>query len=288
MKGQIINVKELVNIKKEELKIRLEELRSNGIIPKLAVILANNDDSSKIYIAKKRELCKEMGIEEVEYIFGGNVTNEILKEKIEALNKDDGIDGILMQLPLFAHLDEKRALELISPEKDVDGFHPINMGRLVEFTEGIKSCTPKGILTIIKSLNIDLEGKDAVVVGRSVIVGKPMAIMLINMGLTVTVCHSKTKDLKAHTKKADLLIVAAGKAKLITKDMVKKGAIVIDVGINKVSGKTCGDVDTQGVMKKVSYITTVPGGVGLTTVYSLIENLVEMSEKKLKNRKKTY
>lgn len=277
--GKIINVKEILNIKKEELKERIEILKTDGITPKLAVILANNEESSKIYVSKKRTLCTEMKIEEVEYIFEENVTDEILKNKILELNEDKDIHGILVQLPLFKHLNDKAILEYISPEKDVDGFHPLNVGKLVQGNPSIVSCTPKGIITILKSLNIDFEGKEAVVVGRSVIVGKPMASLLVNMGLTVTVCHSKTVDLNKHTKDADLLIVAAGVPNLVTEDMVKEGAIVVDVGINRVNGKVCGDVDTENVIKTAGYITTVPGGVGLATVYSLIENLVEMTEK---------
>ncbi len=276
--GKIINVKDLIESKKTDLKQRVLDLKVRGINPKLAVILANEDESSKIYIQKKKNLCIEMGIEEVDYIFDSSVTTEILEAKIKELNSDSEVHGILMQMPVFKHLDDEKLLETISPDKDVDGFHPLNVGRLVQGNKGIISCTPKGIVTILNSLNMNLEGKEAVVIGRSVIVGKPMASLLINKGLTVTVCHSKTKDLKAHTKKADLLIVAAGKPNLVTKDMVKSGAIVVDVGINRVNGKVCGDVDTKNVAKKAGYITTVPGGVGIATVYSLIENLVEIAE----------
>lgn len=277
--GKIINVKGLLNDKKEDLKLRVEKLKKEGITPKLAVILANNEESSKIYVSKKRNLCAEMQIEEVEYIFEESVTNEVLKEKILELNQDKDVHGILIQLPLFKHLNDKGLLECVSPEKDVDGIHPMNVGRLLQGNPGSISCTPKGVLTILRSLDMNFEGKEAVVVGRSIIVGKPMASLLINMGLTVTVCHSKTQDLKKHTKTADLLVVAAGVPNLITQDMVKKGAVVVDVGINRINGKVCGDVDTLNVIKKAGYITTVPGGVGLATVYSLIENLVEIAEK---------
>ncbi len=277
--GQIINVKEVLNKEKEELKSRVQVLKKQGITPKLAVILANNEEASKIYVSKKRKLCEEMQVEEVEYIFEEDVTDEILKNKILELNEDKEVHGILVQLPLFKHLDDKKLLEYISPEKDVDGFHPVNVGKLVQGNPGIISCTPKGIVTILNSLNIKFEGKEAVVVGRSVIVGKPMASLLINKGLTVTICHSKTVDLKKHTKSADILVVAAGSPHLVKKDMVKKGAIVVDVGINRVNGKLCGDVDAENVIKQAGYITTVPGGVGLATVYSLIENLIEIAEK---------
>ena len=227
-------------------------------------------------------MCKELGIEEVEYILDEKTTTKKVLEIIERLNEDPTVDGILVQLPLFKHLDEHQILEAISYKKDVDGFHPLNMGRLLTNTseDTLVACTPKGIMWIIDSLGKDIEGMNAVVVGRSVIVGKPISQLLLSRGATVTTCHSKTKDLKSHTKNADILVVATGVPGLITKDMVKKGAIVIDVGINRIENKIVGDVDTKNVAKKADYITPVPGGVGITTVAALMDNLVTIASKR--------
>lgn len=278
----IVNVKEIVEKKKLKLKKEILDLRDRGIVPKLAVILANNNDASRIYVSQKRKLCVEMGIEEQEYLFDEKVTTEELIKVIDKLNNDKEVHGILVQLPLFKSLDEKQIIDSIAPQKDVDGFTAINVGRLYQGRTTIVPCTPKGIITILKELEDDLEGKDAVVVGRSQIVGKPMAALLLNDGMTVTVCHSKTRDLAMHTRNADILIVATGVPHLIKENMVKEGAIVIDVGLTKIKDKLVGDVDTENVNKVAKYITPVPGGVGLTTVYSLIENIVEMSKKDFK------
>ncbi len=279
--GTIIDVKEIVKNKKEELKVRIEKLRQNQVIPKLAVVLASNDSASRVYVGNKRKLCQELNVLEEEYILDENVTNEDLISLISRLNEDKSVDGILVQLPLYPHLDESRILNTIIPSKDVDGFHPYNLGKLVIGEDTIVSCTPKGVMTILDSLGMDLAGKNAVVIGRSRIVGKPMAQLLLARNATVTVCHSKTKNLEEYTKKADILVVAIGKPHFIHQAMVKEGACVIDVGINRVDGKLKGDVDTQDVLEKVKYITSVPGGVGLTTVVSLIENLVEIAEKRI-------
>lgn len=280
--GEIINVKEIVEGKKEEIKDKVQKLNKKGIYPKLAVILANNEEASKIYVGKKQKMCKELGIEEVEYILDEKTTTKKVLEIIERLNEDPTVDGILVQLPLFKHLDEHQILEAISYKKDVDGFHPLNMGRLLTNTseDTLVACTPKGIMWIVDSLGKDIEGMNAVVVGRSVIVGKPISQLLLSRGATVTTCHSKTKDLKSHTKNADILVVATGVPGLITKDMVKKGAIVIDVGINRIENKIVGDVDTKNVAKKADYITPVPGGVGITTVAALMDNLVTIASKR--------
>lgn len=280
--GEIINVKEIVEGKKEKIKDKVQKLNKKGIYPKLAVILANNEEASKIYVGKKQKMCKELGIEEVEYILDEKTTTKKVLEVIERLNEDPTVDGILVQLPLFKHLDEHQILEAISYKKDVDGFHPLNMGRLLTNTseDTLVACTPKGIMWIIDSLGKDIEGMNAVVVGRSVIVGKPISQLLLSRGATVTTCHSKTKDLKSHTKNADILVVATGVPGLITKDMVKKGAIVIDVGINRIENKIVGDVDTKNVAKKADYITPVPGGVGITTVAALMDNLVTIASKR--------
>ena len=280
--GEIINVKEIVEGKKEKIKDKVQKLNKKGIYPKLAVILANNEEASKIYVGKKQKMCKELGIEEVEYILDEKTTTKKVLEIIERLNEDPTVDGILVQLPLFKHLDEHQILEAISYKKDVDGFHPLNMGRLLTNTseDTLVACTPKGIMWIIDSLGKDIEGMNAVVVGRSVIVGKPISQLLLSRGATVTTCHSKTKDLKSHTKNADILVVATGVPGLITKDMVKKGAIVIEVGINRIENKIVGDVDTKNVAKKADYITPVPGGVGITTVAALMDNLVTIASKR--------
>lgn len=276
----IVNVKEIVENKKINLRREIVELRDRGIVPTLAVILANSEEASRIYVNKKRKLCSELGIEEIEYIFDEKVSTEEILKLIDKLNKKDSVDGILVQLPLFKHLDEKKVLDAILPEKDVDGFSAINVGRLYEGRDNIIPCTPKGILTILKELEPKLEGLDAVVVGRSQIVGKPMAALLLNEGMTVTICHSKTKDLKTHTLSADVLVVATGVPHLVKENMVKEGAIVIDVGLTRVDDKLIGDCDTLNIDKKAKYITPVPGGVGLTTVYSLAENIVEIAKRR--------
>ena len=223
-------------------------------------------------------MCEEIGIEEAEYIFDENVSEEEIINVINTLNNDEKVHGILVQLPLFKHLNEKNIISKISPLKDADGLNSVNLGKLVTGEKGLLSCTPKGIMTILDSLNIEIEGKNATVVGRSILVGKPISLMLLARGATVTVCHSKTKDLKEHTKNADIFVVAAGHKNLITEDMVKKDATVIDVGINRTEDGLKGDVDTENVNKIVKYITPVPGGVGLTTVVSLIENVIEIAE----------
>lgn len=281
--GKIIDVKSIVENKKIELKERVEKLKEKKIYPKLAVIIANNEDSSRVYVGKKRKMCEELGIEEIEYILEEKTTNEEICEIINRLNEDNTVSGILVQLPIYKHLNEDKILETILPSKDCDGIHPENLGKLlIGRKDGIIACTPKGISMVIDSLGIDLTGMNAVVIGRSIIVGKPMSQLLLSKGATVTTCHSKTKDLKSHTKNADILVVATGVPGLITKRMVKKDAVIIDVGINRVNGKLCGDVDTNNVVKKVKYITPVPGGIGLTTVISLMDNLIEMAENKEK------
>jgi len=276
----IVNVKEIVEDKKVKLKREILDLRDNGVVPKLAVILANDSDASRVYVSRKRKLCSELGIEETEYLFDEKVTTEDLLKVIDKLNKDNEVDGILVQLPLFKHLDETKIIDSILPEKDVDGFSAINVGRLYEGRADVVPCTPKGVLTILKELEPNLKGKNAVVVGRSQIVGKPMAALLLNESMTVTICHSATTNLPEYTKMADVLVVATGVPHLIKDTMVKDGAIVIDVGMTRVKDKLVGDVDTENVEKKAKYVTPVPGGVGLTTVYSLAENVVELAKKR--------
>ena len=276
----VIDVKKIVTNKKKELKEKVKKLKKDGIIPKLAVILANDLAASKIYVSKKREMCAELGVDEVEYMLDENTTTDEVINIIDRFNNDDSVHGILVQLPVFKHLDERKILERIDPSKDVDGFHPRNLGSLVMGNNKIIACTPKGIMMILKETGVDLTGKTAVVIGRSVIVGKPISQLLLNSNATVIMCHSKTVDLKKYTKMADVLVVAAGVPHLVTKDMVKKDSIVIDVGINRIEGKIVGDVDTENVKKVAKYITPVPGGVGITTVVSLLGNLIEIAENK--------
>lgn len=274
--GEKINVKDIVKRKKEELKQKVESLKKRGIQPKLAVILASEDEASKIYVGKKRKMCDELGIEQVEYIFDKSVTTEKIVDTVKKLNSDKTVNGILVQLPLFKHIDMDKVLDTISDKKDVDGFHPLTLGKLfIGEKETFISCTPKGIMTILDDIKTEYEGKHAVIVGRSRIVGKPISQLLLKRGATVTVCHSKTKDISIYTKQADILVAAVGKPHIITENMIKPGAIVIDVGINRVDGKILGDVDTENALKVCSKITPVPGGVGLTTVLSLLENVVQ-------------
>ena len=278
----IVDVKEIVEKKRNSLKREILDLRDRGIIPKLAVILANDVEASRIYVARKRKLCQELGIEEVEYLFDSKCKTEDIIDTIDKLNHNNEIDGILVQLPLFKHLDESKIIDRILPEKDVDGFSAVNVGRLYKGQSTVVPCTPKGILTILKELDKDLKGKNAVVVGRSQIVGKPMASLLLNEDMTVTICHSRTTNLPEHTRNADVLVVATGVPHLIKENMVKQDAIVIDVGMNRLKDKLVGDVDTENVAKKAKYVTPVPGGVGLTTVLSLAQNVVELSKRRLK------
>ena len=278
----IVDVKEIVEKKRNSLKREILDLRDKGIIPKLAVILANDVEASRIYVSRKRKLCQELGIEEVEYLFDAKCKTEDILDTIDKLNNNNEIDGILVQLPLFKHLDETKIIDSILPEKDVDGFSAVNVGRLYEGKPTIVPCTPKGILTILKELESDLKGKNAVVVGRSQIVGKPMASLLLNEDMTVTICHSRTTNLPEHTRNADVLVVATGVPHLIKSDMVKEGATVIDVGMNRLKDKLVGDVDTENVANKAKYVTPVPGGVGLTTVLSLAQNIIDLSKKRLK------
>lgn len=277
--GEKINVKDIVRRKKEDLKKEVEVLKEKGISPKLAVVLASEDEASKIYVGKKRKMCEEMGIEQVEYILDSTKTTQDVVDIVNKLNDDDSVNGILVQLPLFKHMDMDEVLDSISDKKDVDGFHPLTLGKLfIGEKETFISCTPKGIMTILDDIGAEIEGKHAVIVGRSRIVGKPISQLLLKRGATVTICHSKTKDISVFTKQADILVAAVGKPHIITKDMVKEGAIVIDVGINRIDGKILGDVDTENVLDVCDKITPVPGGVGITTVLSLLENVVQAAK----------
>lgn len=275
----IIDGKKLAKEIRENLKIKCEELKERGIEPKLAVILVGNDKPSQIYVKNKSKACEEIGIKFEEYLLDENITQKELINLIEKLNKDNTIHGILLQSPIPEQLDINEAFRKILPEKDVDGFNPVNVGKLVLNQDTFVSCTPYGIMKMFEAYNIDLTGKNVTIIGRSNIVGKPLIQCCLNKNATVTICHSKTKELKEHTKKADILIVAIGKSKFITEDMVKKDAIVIDVGINRdENGKLTGDVDFENVEKKASFITPVPGGVGPMTIAMLMNNVLKATK----------
>lgn len=261
----------------ENLRKDISEYKEKtGKVPGLAVIILGNNAASKIYVKSKIRACEKTGILSREIILDENISEEELINEIEKLNNDKNINGILVQLPLPSHINEKKICEAISVKKDVDGFKAENLGKIMlGDDDGFISCTPQGIIYLIDQLNMDLHGKNVVVVGRSNIVGKPVASLLINKGATTTVCNSRTKDLAGILKKADIIVIAIGKAKFLTKDMVKEGAVVIDVGINRVDGKICGDVDFENVKDIVSHITPVPGGVGPMTIAMLLKNTVK-------------
>lgn len=269
----IIDGKKLAQKIRLELKTEAEKFKTR---PKLAVILVGNDPASKIYVRNKNKACEEVGINYEEHVLEETTKMEDLLQLIDRLNSDDSINGILLQAPLPKHLEINRAFEKISPIKDVDGFNPINVGKLLIGEDAFISCTPYGIIKMLEEYNIPIQGKNAVVVGRSNIVGKPLAQCLLNKNATVIICHSKTENLSNYTKNADILISAVGKANLITADMVKEGATVIDVGMNRSdNGKLCGDVDFENVKEIASYITPVPGGVGPMTITMLMNNVIK-------------
>ena len=277
--AQIIDGKELAKNIRSKLKDEVIELKNADINPKLAVIMVGDDKASKVYVKNKSKACEDVGIEYEEYILPANTKMEELMELIEKLNNDETVHGILVQSPLPKGLDANEAFRTISPKKDVDGFNPINVGKLSLNQDCFVSCTPYGILKMLEAYNIQIEGAHAVIIGRSNIVGKPLAQCLLNKNATVTICHSRTKNLKELTKQADILIAAIGKAKFVTEDMVKEGATVIDVGINRMDdGKLLGDTDFENIKDKVSYITPVPGGVGPMTIAMLMHNVVKAAK----------
>ncbi|MDD6021479.1 MAG: bifunctional methylenetetrahydrofolate dehydrogenase/methenyltetrahydrofolate cyclohydrolase FolD [Acutalibacteraceae bacterium] len=258
---------------KDEIKEKTAKLSESGIIPTLAVIIVGNDPASRVYVNNKKKACEYVGFNSVEYALDESVSRNELLGLIDRLNADSGVDGILCQLPLPKHIDENAVMNAISYEKDVDAFNPINVGRIMSGDFGMLPCTPAGIMELIASTGESVCGKRAVVIGRSNIVGKPTAMLLLNADATVTVCHSKTKNLKDICRQADILIAAVGKAGFVTADMVKEGATVIDVGINRgKDGKLRGDVDFEGVAGKAGYITPVPGGCGPMTIAMLMKN----------------
>lgn len=260
---------------REKLKNEVAQLANEGTVPGLAVILVGEDVASKVYVKNKKKACGELGIHSEEYLLAESAGEEELLTLIRRLNGTPAIDGILVQLPLPKHIDEKRVLEAISPNKDVDAFHPVNVGRLVVGNYHVAPCTPSGILELIRTTGQEIAGKECVIIGRSNIVGKPTALLMLHENATVTVCHSKTKNLAEVTRRADILISAVGKAGFVTGDMVKPGAIVIDVGMNRDGeGKLCGDVCTDEVAEVAGFITPVPGGVGPMTIAMLMKNTV--------------
>ncbi|WP_353684240.1 bifunctional methylenetetrahydrofolate dehydrogenase/methenyltetrahydrofolate cyclohydrolase FolD [Thermodesulfovibrio sp. 3907-1M] len=275
MSAEIIDGKLLASKIKEELKKEVHNLKDQGIKPCLAVVLVGENKASQKYVSFKEKTCKELGIESLVYRLPENTDEANLIKIIDGLNDNPQVNGILVQLPLPKHLNQQKILEKINPSKDVDGFTPYCLGKLLMDTPLFIPCTPKGVLRMLDEYKINLEGKNAVVVGRSIIVGKPLSLLLLKRNSTVTVCHSKTKELREITKKADILCVAIGKEKFINASMVKEGAVVIDIGINVTAdGKVAGDVAFNEVKEKASYITPVPGGVGPMTIAMLMENTI--------------
>ncbi|OPA79740.1 bifunctional methylenetetrahydrofolate dehydrogenase/methenyltetrahydrofolate cyclohydrolase FolD [Campylobacter pinnipediorum] len=269
---------------KEQIKHETEVLKNIGVEPALAVILVGENKASQTYVASKEKACIQTGIKSIIHRLPESTTQSELLALINVLNLDDGVDGILVQLPLPKHIDTNTVLENIRCDKDVDGFHAINVGKLASgFKDGFVPCTPLGIMNMLNEYNIDPAGKNAVIIGRSNIVGKPMASLLLNANATITITHSKTKNLKEICKNADIIVAAIGKPNFVTKDMVKDGAIVIDVGINRLDdGSLCGDVDFKNVAEKTSYITPVPGGVGPMTIAMLLKNTIKSTQNRAK------
>ena len=276
---KILDGKKLSNEIIEELKVRCDELKEKGIKPKFAVIMVGNDKASQIYVKNKRKACERIGIECVECFLDENIQQKELIDKIKELNSDNTIHGILLQSPIPKHLNINEAFETISPKKDIDGFNPTNVGKLCLNQNTFVSCTPFGIIKLLDKYGIDLAGNKVTIIGRSNIVGKPLIQCFLNKNATVTICHSKTDDIKEHTKDADIVVVAIGKPKFLKENMVKKNSVIIDVGINRDdNGKIIGDVDFENVSKKSSYITPVPGGVGPMTIAMLMNNVIKAAE----------
>ena len=274
--AKILNGKEVSQRIKDELKEEVKNLKKDNIFPGLAVIIVGDDPASRVYVNSKKKACEEIGIYSQEYALPENTTQDELLELVEKLNGDTKINGILVQLPLPSHIDEEAVINAISPKKDVDAFHPVNVGKIMIGNYDFLPCTPAGVMELIKESGIAISGKECVVVGRSNIVGKPQAMLLLHQNGTVTICHSRTKDLAEKTKNADILIAAVGKPNFITGDMIKEGAVVIDVGINRIAPKKLvGDVDFESAKKKASAITPVPGGVGPMTIAMLMKNTVK-------------
>ena len=278
MTARIIDGKSIAKELRESLAPRVAALKEQGITPGLTVIVVGDDPASAIYVRNKERACVKLGMNSQVLRFPAETTQEEILNTVRLLNQDDSVHGILVQLPLPRHIDEQAVLRAIDPDKDVDGFHAMNAGRLMNGEPGFVACTPKGVMRLLEVSGVELDGKNAVVVGRSNIVGKPMALLLLQKNCTVTIAHSHTKDLTAVTRSADILVVAVGRAGFITGDMIKPGAAVMDVGINRVDGKVVGDVDFESAKEVASCITPVPGGVGAMTIAMLMENTVEAAE----------
>ncbi len=278
--AKLIDGKAISAAVKAEVAKETEELKKQGITPGLAVIIVGEDPASKVYVANKEKACEQMGFASWKYALPEETTEEELLELVKKLNDDPAVNGILCQLPLPAHLNEELIINTIIPEKDVDAFHPHNVGKIMIGNYDFLPCTPAGVMEMLRYENIDITGKECVVIGRSNIVGKPMSMLLLHKNGTVTVCHSRTKNLKEVCQRADILVAAVGRANFVTADMVKEGAVVIDVGINRLdNGKLCGDVNFAEVEPKASYITPVPGGVGPMTIATLMKNTLTAAKK---------
>lgn len=272
---KIISGKEVSEAVKLRVADEVKQLKANSIEPCLAVILVGDDPASRVYVNNKKKACEFCGIRSLEYVLPAETTQDELVALVEKLNEDKTVNGILCQLPLPKHLDEKTILNLIRPEKDVDAFHPENVGHIMIGDFNFLPCTPAGIMEMLRYEKIDLDGKNCVVIGRSNIVGKPMAMLMLKENATVTICHSRTKNLKEIVAGADVIVAAVGRPNFVTADMVKEGAVIIDVGINRMDdGKLCGDVDFEACKEKASYITPVPGGVGPMTIATLMQNTI--------------
>ncbi|MGD6774705.1 bifunctional methylenetetrahydrofolate dehydrogenase/methenyltetrahydrofolate cyclohydrolase FolD [Sutcliffiella horikoshii] len=287
MSAVIVSGKDLAVEKRAFIKEKVSELHTEkSIQPSLAVILVGQDPASQSYVRAKQKACEEAGIKSILEEFPSSITQDELLNRITHFNDDASVHGILVQLPLPDHIDELAVIEHISPNKDVDGFHPVNIGRMMIDQKSFLPCTPYGIVEMIKSLDVSISGKHVVVIGRSNIVGKPVGQLLLKEDATVTYCHSRTKDLASITKQADILIAAVGRAKLIGPEYVKDGAIVIDVGVNRLdTGKLCGDVDFESVKEKASFITPVPGGVGPMTITMLLHNTLQSAQNQASENK---
>ncbi|AFU14895.1 MULTISPECIES: bifunctional methylenetetrahydrofolate dehydrogenase/methenyltetrahydrofolate cyclohydrolase FolD [Bacillus] len=280
MVAVIIKGNEVAEKKRAQLTEEVVKLKEQGIVPGLAVILVGEDPASRSYVKGKEKGCEQVGIYSELIELPETITEERLLAEIDRLNGDDRINGILVQLPLPKHIEEKAIIERISPEKDVDGFHPISVGRMMTGQDTFLPCTPHGIVELVKETNLDISGKHVVIIGRSNIVGKPVGQLFLNENATVTYCHSKTQNIKELSKLADILIVAVGRPKMVTADYMKEGAVVIDVGVNRLeTGKLCGDVDFDNVLDVAGYITPVPKGVGPMTITMLLHNTVESAKR---------
>jgi len=277
MSAQILDGKAIAAELREDVRKQVEaRVAAGGRQPGLAVVLVGADPASTVYVGKKRQACEQLGMHSTAHELPAETTQEQLLALVDELNGRDEIDGILVQLPLPDHIDEQTVIDRISPEKDVDGFHPVNMGRLTLRLSGLRPCTPHGVMTMLEKTGIDLVGKDAVIIGQSNIVGRPMAMELLNARCTITICHSRTQNLAERVKTADVVVAAVGRPGFVPGDWIKPGAIVIDVGINRLeSGKLTGDVDFEGAKENAGWITPVPGGVGPMTVATLMANTLE-------------